>query len=45
MARDRRGGEALMVIETDQSVPPVAQALISEIRGVTNVTYYAKEAS
>lgn len=45
MARDRRGGEALMVIETDQSVPPVAQALISEIRGVTNVTYYAKEAN
>ena len=43
LCRDRRGGDALTVIETDQPVPPVVRLLIGEIRGVENLTYYEKE--
>ena len=43
LCRDRRGGDALMVIETDQKIPPVARILISELRGVKKVAYYEKE--
>lgn len=43
LCRDRRGGDALMVIETDQKIPPVARVFISELRGVKNLTYYEKE--
>lgn len=43
LCRDRRGGDALMVIETDQKIPPVARLLISELRGIKKVTYYEKE--
>ena len=43
LCRDRRGGDALMVIETDQRVPPVARVFISELRGVKNLTYYERE--
>lgn len=43
LCRDRRGGDALMVIETDQKIPSVARILISELRGVKKVTYYEKE--
>jgi L-serine dehydratase len=42
--RDRRGGDALMVIEADQKIPPVARTLIGELRSVRNMTYYEKEA-
>jgi L-serine dehydratase len=42
--RDKRGGDALMVIETDQKIPPVVRALIGELRSVKNMTYYEKEA-
>jgi L-serine dehydratase len=41
--RDRRGGDALMVIEADQKIPPVARALIGELRSVKDMTYYEKE--
>jgi len=44
LCRDRRGGDALMVIETDQKVPPVVRQLIGELQGVEGVTYYEKEA-
>ena len=40
LCRDRRGGDALMVIETDQKVPPVVRQLIGELRGVHGLTYY-----
>lgn len=43
LCRDRRGGDALMVIETDQRIPPVARVFISELRGVKNLTYYERE--
>jgi L-serine dehydratase len=42
--RSRRGGDVLMVIETDQKVPPVARQLIGELPGVVNLTWYEKEA-
>ncbi len=42
VCRDRRGGDALMVIETDQKVPPVVRMLIGEMPGV-RVTYYERE--
>ena len=44
LCRARRGGDALMVIETDQRVPPVVRQLIGEIPGVKGLTYYEKEA-
>lgn len=44
LCRDRRGGDALMVIETDQKVPPVVRQLIGELQGVEGLTYYEKEA-
>ena len=44
LCRARRGGDALMVIETDQKVPPVVRTLIEEIPGVKRLTYYEKEA-
>lgn len=43
LCRDRRGGDALMVMETDQKIPPVTRLLISEIPGVKRVTYYERE--
>lgn len=43
LCRSRRGGDALMVIETDQKVPPVVQQLIGELPGVKGLTYYEKE--
>ena len=43
LCRDRRGGDALTVIETDQPVPPVVRQLIAELPGVDGLTYYEKE--
>ena len=43
LCRDRRGGDALTVIETDQRVPPVVRHLIEEMPGVVRLTYYEKE--
>ncbi len=43
LCRDRRGGDALTVIETDQKVPRVVRQLIGELRGVEGLTYYEKE--
>lgn len=43
LCRHKRGGDALMVIETDQNVP---LALVDELRalpGILSVTYYDKE--
>ena len=42
--RSRRGGDVLMVIETDHPVSPVVRSLIAELPGVQGVTYYVKEA-
>lgn len=41
--RSRRGGDALMVIETDHKVPPAARALILQLPCVHSLTYYERE--
>ncbi|MPN58128.1 hypothetical protein SDC9_205829 [bioreactor metagenome] len=43
LCRAKRGGSVLMVIETDQKVPPLVRALIEELEDVTRVTYYERE--
>ena len=43
LCRNRRGGDALMVIETDEKIPPVARALIGELENIKSMTYYEKE--
>lgn len=41
--RHRRGGDALMVIETDQHIKPRKVEFLSELPGILSVTYYDKE--
>lgn len=41
--RHKRGGDALMVIETDQHIKPRQVEFISELPGILGVTYYDKE--
>ena len=41
--RHRRGGDALMVIETDQHIKPRQVEVLSELPGILSVTYYDKE--
>ena len=41
--RHRRGGDALMVIETDQHIKPRQVEFLSELPGNLSVTYYDKE--
>ena len=43
LCRDTRGGNAIMVIETDEKIPPVVLAFLMEFTGITHVTYYEKE--
>ena len=42
--RHRRGGDALMVIETDQHIKPRQVEFLSELPGILSVTYYDKAA-
>ena len=39
----RRGGDALMVIETDQHIKPHQVSFLAELPGILSVTYYDKE--
>ena len=41
--RHRRGGDALMVIETDQHIKPRQVEFLSELPGILSVTCYDKE--
>ena len=41
--RHRRGGDALMVIETDQHIKPRQVEFLSELPGILSVTYYDKK--
>lgn len=41
--RHRRGGDALMVIETDQHIKPRQVEFLSELPGILSVTYFDKE--
>ena len=43
MFRSRRGGDALMIIETDQHIKPHQVMFLSDLEGVLSVTYYDKE--
>ena len=43
LCRDRRGGNAIMVIETDEKVPPVVMQFLKEYTGISHITYYEKE--
>lgn len=43
LCRHKRGGDALMVIETDQHIKPHQVAFLSELPGILSVTYYDKE--
>jgi len=43
LCRHKRGGDALMVIETDQHIKPTQVDFIRELPGVLSVTYYDKE--
>lgn len=42
--RNRRGGYAVMVVETDQQVPQCALDYLAKVKGVLKVTYFEKEA-
>ena len=41
--RHKRGGDALMVIETDQHLKPSQVLFLSELPGILSITYYDKE--
>lgn len=43
LCRHKRGGDALMVIETDQRLRPAQVDALRRIEGVLSVTYYDKE--
>ena len=43
LCRHKRGGDALMVIETDQHIRPSQVEFLRELPGVISVTYYDKE--
>ena len=42
LCRDRRGGDALTVIETDQPVSGAVQAALRGLKGILGVTYYER---
>ena len=43
MWRQKRGGESLMIIETDQHVSPQQVQFIGTLPGIMAITYYDKE--
>lgn len=43
LCRSKRGGSALMVIETDQHIKPHQVMFMSELEGILSVEYYDKE--
>lgn len=43
LCRDRRGGDALTVVETDQKIPADALKRLEMLYGVLTTTYYEKE--
>ena len=43
LCRDRRGGDALTVVETDQKIPADALKRLEMLYGVLTTTYYGKE--
>ena len=43
LCRRSRGGNAIMVIETDEKIPHVVLQFIKEFTGIIHITYYEKE--
>ena len=43
MWRHKRGGDALMIIETDQHIKPEQVTFIGQLPGILSITYYYKE--
>ena len=43
LCRPKRGGTALMVIETDQHIKASQAAFLSELEGIISLTYYDRE--
>lgn len=41
--RNKRGGSAIMVIETDEPVPEAIRDLLGNLSGIMHITYYEKE--
>lgn len=41
--RNKRGGSAIMVIETDEPVPEAILSLLGNLSGILHITYYQKE--
>ena len=41
--RHKRGGDALMVLETDQHIKPSQVEFLRELPGILSITYYDKE--
>ena len=44
LCRHKRGGDALMVLETDQHIKPSQLSFLRELPGILSITYYDKEA-
>ena len=43
LCRDRRGGNAITLIEMDEKLPPAVLEQLSSFSGITHITYYEKE--
>ena len=43
LSRSKRGGDALMVLETDQHIKPNQVEFLRELPGIESLTYYDKE--
>ena len=43
LCRHKRGGDALMVLETDQHIKPSQVDFLRELPGIISITYYDKE--
>ena len=43
LSRSARGGNAIMIIETDEKIPPVVLQFLKEFAGIIHLTYYEKE--
>ena len=43
LCRDRRGGNAITLIEMDEKLPSAVLKQLSTFSGITHITYYEKE--
>ena len=43
LCRDKRGGNAIMVLETDEKVPYIVREFLRQFAGIIHITYYERE--